>query len=108
ALVAETARELADMAHLFGPEDDVVELLVLGLVRRGVSVGVRGRRNLFYRRIYTQQQADEALVEMAGFDEDRARLNNAVKGADGFFTTFFVSTYSRFIARWAARRGLTP
>ena len=35
-------------------------------------------------------------------------LDSAVKGADGFFTTFFVSPYSRFIARWAARRGFTP
>ncbi|MBX6382821.1 MAG: CDP-alcohol phosphatidyltransferase family protein [Microbispora sp.] len=106
--LAEAARELADMAHLFGPEDDVTELLVLGLVRRGVSVGRRGRRDLFFRRIRTQAEADEALAEMPGYDEDRARLNNAVKGADGFFTTFFVSTYSRFIARWAARRGLSP
>lgn len=108
ALLAEVARELADMAHLFGPEDDVVELLVLGLVRRGVSVGVRSRRDLFFRRIHNQWEANEALAEMAGYDEDRSRLNHAVKGADGFFTTFFVSTYSRFIARWAARRGLTP
>ena len=107
-VLAEVARELADMAHLFGPEDDVTELLVLGLVRRGVSVGRRGRRDLFFRRVRSQAEADEALAEMAGFDEDRARLDNAVKGADGFFTTFFVSTYSRFIARWAARRGLTP
>ena len=41
-------------------------------------------------------------------DEDRELLNSAVKGSDGFFTTFFVSTYSKYIARWAARRGLTP
>jgi phosphatidylglycerophosphate synthase len=108
AVVAEVARELADMAHLLGPEDDVTELLVLGLVRRGVSVGVRGRRDLFFRRVYGPQDTAEALTAMAEIDEDRARLDNAVKGADGFFTTFFVSTYSRFIARWAARRGLTP
>ncbi|MEV7007811.1 CDP-alcohol phosphatidyltransferase family protein [Streptosporangium sp. NPDC051022] len=106
--LAEAARELADMAHLFGPEDDLVQLLVLGLVRRGVSVGIRGRRDLFFRRLTTPEEAAQALAEMSGFNEDRARLNNAVKGADGFFTTFFVSTYSRFIARWAARRGLTP
>ncbi|WP_214105273.1 CDP-alcohol phosphatidyltransferase family protein [Acrocarpospora catenulata] len=109
ATLAEVARELADLAHLVGPEDDVTELLVLGLVRRGVSVGVRGRRDLFYRRMYGQaDQTQAALADMATFNEDRARLDNAVKGADGFFTTFFVSTYSRFIARWAARRGLTP
>ncbi|MEV6982980.1 CDP-alcohol phosphatidyltransferase family protein [Sphaerisporangium sp. NPDC051017] len=108
ATLAEAARELAGMAHLFGPEDDLVQLLVLGLVRRGVSVGIRGRRDLFFARTASQAEADAAVAAMAGYDEDRARLNNAVKGADGFFTTYFVSTYSRFIARWAARRGLTP
>ncbi|WP_431898281.1 CDP-alcohol phosphatidyltransferase family protein [Nonomuraea sp. bgisy101] len=107
-VLAETCRELADLAHLFSPEDDLVQLIVFGLVRKGVSVGIRGRRDLFFRRITTQAEANEAATEMHGMDEDRARLNNAVKGADGFFTTYFVSTYSRFIARWAARRGLTP
>ncbi|MDP9861425.1 MULTISPECIES: CDP-alcohol phosphatidyltransferase family protein [Streptosporangium] len=106
--LAEAARELADMAHLLGPGDDLLQLLVLGLVRKGVSVGIRGRRDLFFRRLNTRGQADEAVAEMSTYNEDKARLNNAVKGADGFFTTYFVSTYSRFIARWAARRGLTP
>ena len=41
-------------------------------------------------------------------DEERLRLNSAVKASDGFFTTFFVSPYSKYLARWAARRGLTP
>jgi phosphatidylglycerophosphate synthase len=36
------------------------------------------------------------------------RLDAAVKSVDGFFTTFFVSPYSKYIARWAARRGITP
>jgi hypothetical protein len=107
-VLAQTCRELAAMAHTFGADDDLVQLVVFGLVRNGVSVGIRGRRDLFYRRVTTQEEVNEAGAEMAGMDEDRARLNNAVKGADGFFTTFFVSTYSRFIARWAARRGLTP
>src|SRR3954468_1435891 len=39
---------------------------------------------------------------------DRARLDAAVKADDSFFTTFLVSPYSKHIARWAARRGLTP
>ncbi|GAA4515691.1 MULTISPECIES: CDP-alcohol phosphatidyltransferase family protein [Nonomuraea] len=107
-MLAETCRELAAMASAFGDDDDLVQIIAFGLVRKGVSVGIRGRRDLFYRRVTSQEQANEAAVEMSGFDEDRARLNNAVKGADGFFTTYFVSTYSRFIARWAARRGLTP
>ncbi|GLX92349.1 CDP-alcohol phosphatidyltransferase family protein [Herbidospora sp. NBRC 101105] len=107
ANLAEAARDVAEFASLTGPEDGVTELLVLGLVRRGVSVGIRGRRDLFYRQV-DAGNVDEAVREFLTFDEDRARLDNAVKGADGFFTTYFVSTYSRFIARWAARRGLTP
>ena len=31
-----------------------------------------------------------------------------MKARDGFFTTFCISPYSRYIARWCARRGLTP
>ncbi|MEV4220945.1 CDP-alcohol phosphatidyltransferase family protein [Nonomuraea sp. NPDC049725] len=107
-VLAETCRQLADMADTFGPDDDLVQIIAFGLVRNGVSVGIRGRRDLFYRRVTTQEEANEAGSEIIGMDEDRARLDNAVKGADGFFTTYFVSTYSRFIARWAARRGLTP
>ncbi|WP_413106061.1 DUF5941 domain-containing protein [Streptomyces sp. Inha503] len=41
-------------------------------------------------------------------DEERVRLRSAVKSRDGFFTTFCISPYSRYIARWCARRGLTP
>ncbi|MFC4113009.1 CDP-alcohol phosphatidyltransferase family protein [Nonomuraea zeae] len=107
-VLAQTCRELAEMADAFGADDDLIQLVVFGLVRNGVSVGIRGRRDLFYRRVTTQEEINEAGAEMAGMNEDRARLDNAVKGADGFFTTYFVSTYSRFIARWAARRGLTP
>ncbi|WP_049561355.1 CDP-alcohol phosphatidyltransferase family protein [Nonomuraea sp. SBT364] len=107
-VLAETCRELAEMADTFGADDDLVQLIAFGLVRKGVSVGIRGRRDLFYRRVTTQEEVNEAGSEITGMDEDRARLDNAVKGADGFFTTYFVSTYSRFIARWAARRGLTP
>ncbi|NRQ34115.1 CDP-alcohol phosphatidyltransferase family protein [Nonomuraea sp. NN258] len=107
-MLAQTCRELAALAPLFGADDDLVQLIVFGLVRNGVSVGIRGRRDLFYRRVTTQEEVNEAATEMSGMNEDRARLDNAVKGADGFFTTYFVSTYSRFIARWAARRGLTP
>ncbi|MBL1100963.1 DUF5941 domain-containing protein [Streptomyces coffeae] len=41
-------------------------------------------------------------------DDERVRLRTAVKSRDGFFTTFCISPYSRYIARWCARRGLTP
>ncbi|MCF2526834.1 DUF5941 domain-containing protein [Yinghuangia soli] len=49
-----------------------------------------------------------AAEQAAAVDEEAVRLAAAVKARDGFFTTFFVSTWSRYVARWCARRGLTP
>ncbi|MFC9247852.1 DUF5941 domain-containing protein [Streptomyces sp. NPDC057136] len=45
---------------------------------------------------------------VAAVDDEAVRLRSAVKAHDGFVTTYFVSPYSRYIARWCARRGLTP
>ncbi|MEU0806461.1 DUF5941 domain-containing protein [Streptomyces sp. NPDC005970] len=50
----------------------------------------------------------EALARTNAVDDERVRLRSAVKARDGFFTTFCISPYSRYIARWCARRGLTP
>lgn len=51
-----------------------------------------------------------AAVETARdeVDDEAVRLRSAVKAHDGFFTTFCISPYSRYIARWCARRNLTP
>ncbi|GAA3009153.1 hypothetical protein Sfulv_53330 [Streptomyces fulvorobeus] len=57
----------------------------------------------------TGPQARAAAREaVAAVDDEAVRLRNAVKAHDGFVTTFLVSPYSRYIARWCARRGLTP
>lgn len=45
---------------------------------------------------------------VAAVDDEAVRLRSAVKARDGFFTTYCISPYSRYIARWCARRGLTP
>ncbi|MFD9608874.1 DUF5941 domain-containing protein [Streptomyces sp. NPDC059083] len=50
----------------------------------------------------------KARAAVAAVDDEAVRLRSAVKAHDGFFTTFFISPYSRYIARWCARRGLTP
>jgi hypothetical protein len=65
-------------------------------------------RGMFWARVTSQQVADEAAAALPLVDEDKVLLDSAVKSVDGFFTTFFVSPYSRYLARWAARRGLTP
>ncbi|MDG4534822.1 DUF5941 domain-containing protein [Streptomyces sp. AV19] len=49
-----------------------------------------------------------AQAAVAATDDEAVRLRSAVKSRDGFFTTFCISPYSRYIARWCARRGFTP
>lgn len=51
---------------------------------------------------------EQALAAVAAVDDEAVRLRSAVKARDGFFTTFCISPYSRYLARWCARRGLTP
>ncbi|MFI0774395.1 DUF5941 domain-containing protein [Streptomyces sp. NPDC021212] len=55
-----------------------------------------------------EERRAAALAETAAVDDEKVRLRTAVKARDGFFTTFCISPYSRYIARWCARRGLTP
>ncbi|MEU4209561.1 DUF5941 domain-containing protein [Streptomyces sp. NPDC026206] len=50
----------------------------------------------------------KTLAGTAAVDDEAVRLRSAVKSRDGFFTTFCISPYSRYLARWCARRGLTP
>nr|WP_308345545.1 DUF5941 domain-containing protein [Streptomyces sp. ISL-94] len=56
----------------------------------------------------TDAEHRAAAAAVAAVDDEAVRLRTAVKSRDGFFTTFFISPYSRYIARWCARRGLTP
>jgi phosphatidylglycerophosphate synthase len=87
---------------------DVPSLLLCGLVRSDVKVGGSHLRRLFWTRPLTPEHVATAAEKIREHDEDRALLDSAVKASDGFFTTFFVSPYSKYIARWAARRGWTP
>ena len=88
--------------------DDPLPLIVVGLIRRDVLLTTAHLRQLYWDRPVSVADADLAHDELAAVDEDAVQLASAVKATDGFFTTFFVSPYSRYIARWAARRGLTP
>jgi phosphatidylglycerophosphate synthase len=104
---------LADVAERFAAlalpqSEDVPALLTVGLVRSGLRLNQSFLGKLFWARPFTPDELETASAEMARVDEDRVRLDSAVKANDGFFTTFFVSPYSKYIARWAARRGLNP
>jgi len=88
--------------------EDVVSLLLVGMVRANVHVASSFLRALFWARPLSRAAVHDTADQIKGYDEDRVLLDSAVKANDGFFTTFFVSPYSRYIARWAAHRGLTP
>jgi phosphatidylglycerophosphate synthase len=88
--------------------EDVVSLCLVGLVRTGVPVSNGYLRKFFWARPLDRAAASAAAFDLTTYDEDRLALDSAVKSSDGFFTTFLVSPYSRYIARWAARRGWTP
>jgi Family of unknown function (DUF5941)/CDP-alcohol phosphatidyltransferase len=87
---------------------DVLSLLLVGLVRGGTRVGNRQLRWLFWDRMLSEEDSRRAAEDIRSYDEDKVLLDSAVKANDGFFTTFFVSPYSRYIARFAAQRGFTP
>ena len=89
-------------------EDDALGWLLFGLVRTSPMVTNNSLRALYWRRPVSADELAVAVDEIADFDEERVLLESAVKGSDGFFTTFFVSPYSKYIARWAGWRGISP
>jgi hypothetical protein len=108
---AADALALAAAAERLLPLDadgDVVSLLLTALVRGSTRVAARDARTQFWARPQSKEESEHAAARLAGYDEERARLDAAVKAQDGFFTTFFVSPYSKYVARAAARLGLTP
>jgi hypothetical protein len=105
-LAEEDEAEIARRAKVV--PNDVASMLVTGLVREGVQVGISHLRKLFWARPITRGGIERAETDILEYDEDKDLLDSSVKAADGFFTTFFVSPYSKYIARWCARRGFTP
>ncbi|WP_271216937.1 CDP-alcohol phosphatidyltransferase family protein [Streptosporangium carneum] len=110
--LAATAETLADLAEVgrFGPADgaETGELLLAGLLRSGVTVRAVRLGRLRCDRVTIQAEADEAVSRLGEVDESRARLDAVVKTDDGFFATYFVSSWSKHVVRLAAMLGLTP
>jgi hypothetical protein len=99
---AELARRIA------AAQQDVTALLLRRLVNANVTIGMGRLRGLFWARPLAPADVEAAAARIAHHDEEKALLGSAVKPTDGFFTTFLVSPYSKYIARWAARRGWSP
>lgn len=88
--------------------DSLAERIALALDADGVDVHRPELGSLTAAVPADPQARAEARQALAAVDEEAVRLTSAVKSRDGFFTTFCVSPYSRYLARWCARRGLTP
>ncbi|WP_280696847.1 DUF5941 domain-containing protein [Kitasatospora sp. GP82] len=84
------------------------DLIADVLAQRGLAVQRPELGTLVATVPGTESELHAARAAVAQVDEEAVRLRRAVKARDGFFTTFCVSPYSRYIARWCARRGLTP
>ncbi|MEU7296886.1 DUF5941 domain-containing protein [Streptomyces exfoliatus] len=88
--------------------DDLTGTVADALDADGVAVH-RPQLGTLVAAVPTDAEArHRARAAVAAVDDEAVRLRSAVKAHDGFFTTFFISPYSRYIARWCARRGLTP
>lgn len=88
--------------------DNLADRLATALDADGVAVHRPELGTLVAAVPADPQALDEARQAVAAVDDEAVRLRTAVKSRDGFFTTHFISPYSRYIARWCARRGLTP
>ncbi|MDG4778803.1 DUF5941 domain-containing protein [Micromonospora sp. WMMD961] len=100
--LAAAARAAAD-----GP-GSAVDRLFAGLAALGTLVFAQRVRLLVARRVESADELTAAEAAVTAVDEDRAELRLSVKEKDDFFSTYFVSTWSPYLVRLAARLRLTP
>ncbi|NYT95228.1 DUF5941 domain-containing protein [Salinispora sp. H7-4] len=113
-----TAAEVVPVgaAAVRGVVDDgpAIDRLFTNLVTRDVVTFAHRVRLLVAHRVAAADDPaaadDRAAAEaaVAAVDPDRAELRLAVKERDDFFTTFFVSTWSPYVTKVAARLRLSP
>ena len=65
-----------------------------GLIMRLVDAPLSARKDLY--------------AQIESVDDEAIRLRRAVKSDDGLFTTYLVSPWTRYLARWCARHGWSP
>ncbi|MEU4333556.1 DUF5941 domain-containing protein [Micromonospora lupini] len=93
-----------------GPGDpgSAVDRLVAGLAALGTLIFAQRVRLLVAHRVEDSAGLVAAETAVTAVDEDRAELRLSVKEKDDFFSTYFVSTWSPYVVRLAARLRLTP
>ncbi|MET7804083.1 DUF5941 domain-containing protein [Micromonospora chersina] len=85
-----------------------VDRLFADLAGCGTLTFAHRVRLLVAHRVGDPAELAAAQATVAAVDEDRAELKLSVKERDDFFTTFFVSTWSPYVTKAAARIGLGP
>ncbi|KMS75096.1 transferase [Streptomyces viridochromogenes] len=108
ALTRAMARENSAGGGTAVAVDSLADRIVTALEDEGTDVHRPELGSLVAAVPADPQARNEARQSVAAVDDEAVRLKSAVKSRDGFFTTFCISPYSRYIARWCARRGLTP
>jgi phosphatidylglycerophosphate synthase len=108
ALTRAVTRESAASGGLAVATDNLAERVTAALDAEGVAVYRPELGTLVAAVPSDPQERNEARQAVSAVDDEAVRLRSAVKARDGFFTTYCISPYSRYIARWCARRGLTP
>ncbi len=101
-----TAHMLTATAGLLGA--DPIGATVAALAATGAPTAVVPRRGYVLRVPLDDADAAQALRDLDNLDEEAVRLAAAVKAKDSPFTTYLVSPWSRYVARWVAGLGLTP
>ncbi|MGW2623448.1 DUF5941 domain-containing protein [Micromonospora taraxaci] len=91
-----------------GGPGSAVDRLFAGLAALGTLIFAQRVRLLVARRIESADELTAAEAAVTAVDEDRAELRLSVKEKDDFFSTYFVSTWSPYLVRLAARLRLTP
>ncbi|MGW7380870.1 DUF5941 domain-containing protein [Streptomyces sp. NPDC054794] len=108
ALARAMAREASAGGGTAVAVDSLADRIVTALGADGAEVHRPELGSLVAAVPADPQGRNEARQAVDAVDDEAVRLKSAVKARDGFFTTFFISPYSRYLARWCARRGLTP
>jgi phosphatidylglycerophosphate synthase len=112
SVLAGCAERLAAGRLFAGPAADempgAADLLLAELLATGIRVGACRVRLLVAERVTDGASVAAAEERVRAVDEEAARLRLAVKERDDFFTTYFVSSFSPRLVRWAARLGLSP
>jgi phosphatidylglycerophosphate synthase len=108
ALARAVVRESSAAGGVAVATENLAERLGAALDADGVDVHRPELGTLVAAVPTDPQERNQVRQAVLAVDDEAVRLRSAVKARDGFFTTYCISPYSRYIARWCARRGLTP